>query len=231
MRYFARIAAALALIAALGLPSTTLAQSVDLGSDFVNRYVWRGSDFGESFSVQPYLEYTRGGFTVGSWASYAIAPGGAGANEHDLYASYSFGAVAVGVTDYYFPGPGADGFFDYGSGGAGAHVIEPNVSGGGTESFPVVLYGAINAYNDPDHSLYLEARLPFSVGETGMSLTAGAVGTESAYYGTDGFAVVNLALSASRSIPITDGFSLPVHARYILNPDTERTFLVFGLSL
>lgn len=231
MRSLARFVTGLIVALFMIVPGSALAQSVDLGSDFVNRYVWRGYDFGESFSVQPYLEYTRGGFTVGSWASYAIAPGGAGANEHDLYASYSFGAVAVGLTDYYFPGPGADGFFDYDSGGEGAHVIEPHLRVGGTESFPVTLYGSINAYNDPDHSLYLEASLPFSVGQTGMSLTAGAVGTESAYYGTDGFAVVNLALSADRSIPITDGFSLPVHARYVLNPDTERTFLVFGVSL
>ena len=231
MRSLARTAAGLFLGLLLIAPGSALAQSVDIGSDFVSRYVWRGYDFGESFSVQPYLEYSQGGFALGTWASYAISPDAAGANEHDLYASYSFGAVSIGVTDYYFPGPGAAGFFDYDSDGAGAHVIEPNVSLGGTESFPVTFYGAVNAYNDPDNSLYLQASYPFSLDGTDLSVTLGAVGNESAYYGTDGFAVTNIALSASYAIPITDGFELPLSATYVLNPDTERTFLVFGISL
>lgn len=229
MRSLARIAAGLFLGLLLIAPGSALAQSVDIGSDFVSRYVWRGYDFGESFSVQPYLEYSQGGFALGTWASYAIESGAA--NEHDLYASYSFGAVSVGITDYYFPTPGGSGFFDYDSDGNGAHVIEPNVSVGGTESFPVTLYGAVNIYNDPDNSLYLEGSVPFTVADTDLGLTVGAVGNESAYYGTDGFALVNVGLSASRSIPITDGFALPVSASYVLNPDTERTFLVFGISL
>ena len=50
------------------------AQQVDFGSYFVNRYVWRGIDFGKSASIQPYIEFSSVGFTAGTWASYAISP-------------------------------------------------------------------------------------------------------------------------------------------------------------
>ncbi|WP_441000116.1 TorF family putative porin [Fodinibius sp. SL11] len=211
------------------------AQQVDFGSDFVNRYVWRGIDFGKSASIQPYIEFTSGGFTAGTWASYAISPvenstvSAVGASEHDLYLSYNFGNVSVGVTDYYFP-TGSE-FFNFDDNGDGAHIIEPNVSLTGPESFPLTFYGAINAYNDPDHSIYLEASVPFTVGDTEMSVTAGGVPTESAYYGTTKAGLININLSVSREIEITEKFSLPIFGGYILNPYAEQSYLVFGLSL
>jgi hypothetical protein len=42
--------------------------------------------------------------------------------------------------------------------------------------------------------------------------------------------VVNLGLTASKEMELTDKFSIPVSVSYILNPETERTFLVFGVS-
>ncbi|PAU95012.1 hypothetical protein CK503_05340 [Aliifodinibius salipaludis] len=211
------------------------AQDVDFGADFVNRYVWRGIDFGKSASIQPTIEFTSGGFTAGTWASYAMSPvenstvSAVGASEHDLYLSYSFGNVSVGVTDYYFP-TGSE-IFNFDDDGAGAHYIEPNISIAGPESFPVTFYGAINAYNDPDHSIYLEASVPFSVGDTDMAVTIGGVPAESNYYGTTKAGLINMNLSVSREIEITDKFSLPIFGGYILNPYAEQSYLVFGLSL
>lgn len=94
-----------ALVLALALlfvpAQVLLAQSFSLGADVVSRYVWRGTDFGESISIQPALTYTHGGFSIGSWASYAADPSSAGVNEHDLWLSFAAGPISVGVTDYY----------------------------------------------------------------------------------------------------------------------------------
>ncbi|MEX0601102.1 MAG: hypothetical protein WD205_10685, partial [Rhodothermales bacterium] len=87
------------------------------------------------------------------------------------------------------------------------------------------------AYNDPDNSLYLNASVPFAVSGVDMSFGVGASAGESGWYGTDGFAIIDVALTGSKSIPITDSFELPVFVQYVLNPDAERTFLVFGVSL
>ena len=209
------------------------AQSFTLGADLVSRYVWRGVDFGESVSVQPTIAYSQGGFEVGTWASYSLSADGAGANEHDLWLGYTVetaaGSFAAGVTDYYFPTPDGPGFFTFDGNGEGAHWIEPYARYTGPAAFPITLYGAVFVHNDPDHSVYLEASLPVRVDGVELGLTAGAVPGASASYGTDGFAVVNLGLSASKAIPITDRFALPVSVAYILNPELERSFLVFGL--
>lgn len=231
---------------ALAGSSPASAQEFSLGADIVSRYVWRGVDFGESASVQPSLSLSHKGLEVGTWASYAANPGSADANEHDLWIGYSAGAFSVGITDYYFPNATHDdhdhdhdeheeeetiGFFDFSGDGEGAHWIEPYVSFGGTDSFPVTLYAAYMAHNDVDNSIYLNASMPFAVGGVDMSFGIGASAGESAFYGTDGFSIIDMTLGASKSIPVTDKFELPVSVSYILNPTHEKSYLVFGVSL
>ncbi len=205
------------------------AQSFSVGADVVSRYVWRGTDYGESASVQPALSFSAGGFEVGTWASYAMNPEGAFANEHDLWLSYTAGAITFGVTDYYFPNAGFD-FFDFDGDGEGAHLIEPFVSLSGPSTFPMTFYAGYFAHNDPDNSVYLNATYPFAIDGVDLSFGVGASATESALYGTDGFGIVELNLAASKSIPITDGFALPINVAYVLNPYAEKSFLVVGLS-
>lgn len=47
---------------------------------------------------------------------------------------------------------------------------------------------------------------------------------------SDGFALINASIKASKEIVITDSFSLPVFSQAVLNPDTKDVFLVFGVS-
>ncbi len=214
---------------------TVAAQSFTVGSDLMSRYVWRGYDFGESLSIQPTLAVSAGAFELGTWASYSISADGSGANEHDIYISYGIdlgesGSIGLALTDYYFPSPDGLGFFEFDGDGDGAHWIEPAISYSGPESMPISLMAAMFIHNDPDNSLYLEASYPVTVEDVELGFTLGAVAGESGFYGTDGFSLVNVGITASRTIPVTDRFELPVSVSYVLNPDTERTFLVFGVS-
>lgn len=215
------------------LPASSFGQSFSIGADLMSRYVWRGIDFGESFSIQPTLEFSAGNFAIGSWASYSIAADGAGANEHDLYLSFGLGPVSLGVTDYYFPGPGALPFGDFSGDGDGAHWLEINASAGGTDDFPLTVSANIFVHNDPDNSLYFEFGYPFTVDDVDLGVALGIVPQESAFYGTNGFGVTVLGFSASKEIKVTESFGLPVSVMYAINPTpgAERTFLVFGFSL
>ena len=168
-------------------PAVSIGQSFSLGADLMSRYVWRGVDFGESFSIQPTLEFSAGGFAVGSWASYSIAADGAGANEHDLYLSYGIGDISIGMTDYYFPGPGALPFGNFDGDGAGAHWLEINAGFGGNDDFPLSISGNIFIHNDPENSVYLEIGYPFSVDGVDLGVAVGIVPQESAFYGTSTF--------------------------------------------
>ncbi len=221
-----------ALLASVAAAGPASAQSVSVGADVVSRYVWRGADFGESLSLQPALTFGFGGLEFGAWGSYSVSASGADANENDLWATYTIEAssgasLSLGVTDYYFPGPGATGF-SY----TDAHTVELSASVTGPESFPVTVYGGVMVRNDPDNSVYLEASLPVAAGDdVEVGLVAGMVAGASGFYGTEGAAVVNLGVSASKALEITDSFAPPVSVSYILNPDQDRAFLVFGVSL
>ncbi len=239
---------ALAFTLILAIAGPVQGQSASIGADVVSRYVWRGTDFGESMSMQPALTLGLGGLEVGAWGSYSVSASGAYANENDLWATYTVSAsngasFSFGFTDYYFPGPGADGFFV-----TDGHLLELSASFTGPESFPISLLAGKMSRNDPDNSLYLEASVPVSGFEdVDLSLTAGMVAGESEFYATNGTAFVNLGISASKDWVITDSFSLPLSVSYILNPnrpgddghmdrdqdedDTDRAFLVFAVSL
>ena len=49
-------------------------------------------------------------------------------------------------------------------------------------------------------------------------------------HGSDGFAVCDISLGASKEIKITDSFSVPAFAKVTVNPRTEGAYFVFGLS-
>ena len=49
--------------------------------------------------------------------------------------------------------------------------------------------------------------------------------------GNGDFGIVNLGISSSKEIVVTDNFSLPVSAALITNPEAKQIHLVFGISL
>ena len=185
---------------------------ITIGADVVSRYVWRGTDFGNAAAVQPGIETVVGPVTVGAWGSWALN-GAADGNECDLYASTTVGPVDLTLTDYFFPAYtgdstySGDGIFKY-SGDDATHIFELSA---GADVGPVSLLAAANVSGDDDNSTYLE----LTYGAFSMGLGNGA-------YSTDGeFAPVSLGISASR-----DNFS----ASYIINPDQDTSFLVFGVN-
>ena len=60
------------IILLFGTLSSVFAQ-LGLGTDVVSRYVWRGTDFGDSPSIQPTINYTTSGFSVGFWGAYQLS--------------------------------------------------------------------------------------------------------------------------------------------------------------
>ena len=185
---------------------------VTIGTDVVSRYVWRGRDYGNAAAVQPGIETTVGPVTFGAWGSWSISPGPADAsgNECDLYASTTVGPVGLTVTDYFFPAyTGTDSLLNLDK-----HIFEFSA---GADIGPVSLLVAANVsgdYNDNDESRN-SAYLEFTYGALSLGLGNGL-------YSTDGeFVPVSIGVSASR-----DNFS----ASYIINPDQETSFLVFGVN-
>ena len=205
----------LSLTLVLLLPAASYAD-FGIGADIYSRYVWRGTDFGNSASVQPALSFSVGGFEVGAWASYPISSDvtSMGSNENDLYLSYSIGGFGATVTDYYFPEGGQ--VFNYKS-DDGFHFLEASLSYAiGSVSFIAGYFFS----GDSDNSTYAEIGYGFyETEEVSASLVVGA-GT-GVYVLEDDFNVVNIGLTISRGA---------MSVSYIINPDAETSFLVAGYS-
>jgi hypothetical protein len=224
--------------------STKVENPISISCDLMSRYVWRGTDFGGSPSIQPGIEYSKKGFALGAWAAYATnLPG---VQEADLYVSYTFKDMfSVTLTDYYFPDELTDyKYFDYDDQTTG-HVLEATLSFNGTEKLPLSLMLATNVWGadakrinddgtmgDLQYSTYAEASYAFKHFDLFMGFNLTNVDRdkgESGFYG-DYMGVVNLGLTTTKEIEITNKFKLPLTVSLITNPQAEKIYLVAGFS-
>ena len=204
-----------------------------IAADVVSEYVWRGAKCGDA-AIQPTLGVSMAGIDLSLWGSVGVA-NFLDTREFDITLSYSFAGASVGVTDYWFSvGDEPYGrYFKYEK-GATNHVFEAVAGydfGFASISWYTNFAGAdYKANGDAAFSSYCEISAPFSLGGADWTASLGMVPFESGFYGTEGFAVTNLSLTAAKSIDMTESFSLPVSAGITVNPCTEMAYLVLGIS-
>ncbi len=213
--------------------SSNNALSVNAGADLVSTYVWRGMNLAPA-SFQPSLGFSVAGFSLGAWGSADFEHG---VNEFDLAAAYNISCVTFGLTDYC----GAytrleDGTFpkygDYDN-----HILEANAAldfGAISDKFKLTIAANVNLVNDKDdnddeqYSTYIEFGYPVTVGDVDVAFALGLTPAEGLY--SDGFNVTNISIKGSRTVKITPDFSIPVFAQAVLNPYTEQTYMIFGIT-
>lgn len=222
----------------IGMSITTLAQNkveTTIAADFVSSYIWRGQDLG-SAAVQPTLGVGFKGLSLTAWGSYGLA-NASDAKELDLTLAYTIGGLNIGVTDYWFDRGGLDPdgrYFKYDAHGTN-HVFEANV--GYDFGFASLQWFTNFAGNDYKadgkraFSSYVEVAVPFKLVTVNWTAAVGAVPFESAQYRTNGFAVTNVSLKATKEIKVTDTFSIPVFGQLVGNPCSQKAYLVFGFTL
>ncbi len=186
---------------------TSLYSAPTLNADIVSRYVWRGKDFGNAAAIQPTIELQLGPINVGAWGSWSLSPGpnDASGNECDLYASTTIKGISFTITDYFFPSYlGEDEFLNMDK-----HLLEVSLS----HSFSKIDFStSMNFYGDDQSSTYLELANEF----VGLGVGNGT------YTSTGKFSVVSFSITAQR-----DFFS----TTYIINPDLNTSFIVFGINI
>lgn len=247
----APILALIALILSTGLNSASAQEKasrckLDVSADIMSRYVWRGMNLGGSSpSMQPNIELGFGNLAIGAWGAYSFNSA-ITSQETDLYLSYTLGSlVSITATDYFFPKEGSPNhYFNYRKDETG-HLYELSAKFPGSQKIPLTLQVAANVYGadakkkdgSNQYSTYVEVGYNFKVKETGCNAYLGFTPTkpdtklgETGFYGT-GPGIINVGVTATRDIKITDSFTLPVNASLITNPQSENIFLVIGISL
>ena len=203
------------------------------GADIVSSYVWRGIPQETTKGVpniQPYVSFTTGGLTLGSWASSSFL---GNVKEVDIYTTYAFSSqFAVTFTDYNWGFTKS--YFDYGT--TTDHIYEATLAYTGTEKFPIS--ASINTMFAGNDKSLTDAKQAFTTYiELGYQVTplvkvfAGGVLGGSSNYSTTAAGVTNVGIKVSKSIAITDKFSLPVYGILGANPYSGNAFFVAGVTL
>ncbi len=242
----------LALIIFLLIKNFVVAQDEDtvkqspfnVSLDLVSRYVWRGMDIGDSPSIQPGFSYNYKNFSIGTWGAFAL--NFAGAQEVDLFASYTIkNVVTIAVTDYFFPSETITyQYFDYNQTTTG-HIFELSASFNGTKKIPLTfllgtnVYGADAVRLDSDstvtgiqYSTYAEFGYSYSIVNAfiGFNLTTPDKSmNETGFYG-DSFGVINIGLKVTKEVRISKSYSVPIYVSLISNPQRQKIYLVAGIS-
>lgn len=212
--------------------------SLNIGADIFNRFVWRGLDFGSSPNIQPMLEYAhKSGFTIGCWGAFNTV---GTYNEVDLYLSYQLRGFNLTFTDYFFPVSAIptnsfEKYFNYKNSTTG-HLYETSVKWEGSDKFPLsVLVGSFiyggdkNSEGKQNYSSYAEIGYSFRTKVGDIEPFMGFTPSKGLYGNTMG--VVNMGLSASRNVRITEYFDLPITTSLIVNPQMSNIYFLFGISL
>jgi len=207
-----------------------------VAADFVNQYIWRGQDLGNT-AIQPTLGVAYKGLSLTAWGSVGVTEA-SDTKEFDLTLAYTAGGFNIGITDYWFNQNGLDPdgrYFKYDAHGTN-HVFEANIGYdfGFASLQAYTNFAGNDGFNKDDkraYSTYVELAAPFKLATVDWTASLGVVPFYTSFYGTEGFAVTNLALKATKDIAITDKFSLPVFAGVVGNPCSQKAYLVFGFTL
>ena len=207
-----------------------------VGADVVSAYEWRGTDLGGA-AVQPSASISYGGLSLGAWGSVALDKSKSYTSELDFTLGYATGGFSAAITDYYSlvnSDFGEVKYFKYGAHET-SHVYEATL---GYDFGPLALSWNTNfagadynkANGDRAYSTYVGITAPFKISAIDFKAEVGVSPWETSYYGNSSFAVVNIGVTASKEVKIAD-FSLPVYTKLGVNPDTQRAFVVFGVTL
>ena len=227
---------ALLSVMAITLPATSMAQDkveASVGADLVSGYVWRGQDLG-GVSIQPSLSVSYKGLSLSAWGSAGLDNNDG--KEVDLTLAYEAGNFSISITDFWCIPSGEDyKYFNYGA-HTTAHVFEAQIGydfGVLTLNWFTNIAGAdgVNEKGERAYSSYISMTAPFNLGGLEWEAEIGATPWATDYYAnTNGFAICDISLSASKEIKVTDSFSIPAYAKATFNPATEKAYLTFGLS-
>lgn len=204
----------------------------NISADLVSQYIWRGMELGRA-SVLPELELGWKGLSltiegaIGTTSEDAV-------REVDITLGYTLGNLSFGATDYW--DGTADESYLFRSHHRTNHVIEGFLSydfGPFSASWQTMFAGADgeNTKGKRAYSSYVELRCPFKFATCDWEAEVGVVPYATTYYNTTGFGLTNVTLKVTKSIDITDRFSLPLFIQVASNPYHRNAYVAFGVTL
>jgi hypothetical protein len=210
----------------------------DLGVDLVSSYIWCGQKL-DNACVQPSLSASYRGFSLEGWGSVGL-DGDSRAGEIDLILSYSTHGWTFSLIDYWMEYVKHDhkaSFFHFGAhSNQSSHIYNAKV---GYDFGPLSVNVNTNIggkdsrtfHNRRAYSTYFSRAAPFAWGGLHWTAVMGGTPYASDYYEASGFAITELKLAATKRIPITSHYQLPLTVSLVGNPCTEKVFFTAKIEL
>jgi len=242
-----------ALLAVFSASEIKAGDTLKATAELVSHYVWRGSmaTGSPTPNFQPTFAYGHGSFEIGLWGSTDFT---GSYKEVDPYVSYGAGPFKFTITDYNWNFAKAN-YFDYKNTETG-HMFEGTIGYTGPSTMPIsitwntMFYGfdkkrdaaGIADSSKQAFSTYIELGYTKGAASFFFGFTPWASYYNNYGYSTfdstaskKSFSIVNIGVTISRSIVITDKFSLPVRATLVINPSAtysrnDYLHLVFGIT-
>lgn len=212
--------------------------SLSFKADFVSRYVWRGKMLDAHPQFQPQLEFSTGNFTAGVWGSQSLT---STYGEVDLFVSYSIKNVSLTVFDYFYMDEEQlelSRFFDYRLHDSipSCHTLDATIEWKEIQGTGFSFIASVFFFGD-DHDENLKRRytnyvgIDYSTAFDNLDLTFSLGGSLSKGFYSDGAALTNIALKASRIVPIHETFPLNLSGTITFNPKAQNLFFTLGFGI
>ncbi len=212
--------------------------SVNLSSELVSRYVWRGSAEDMHPHLQGSLLLNYGNLSFEAWGTSGLT---SGFSEIDLVLAYQAGPLAFAITDYFVFNdqdlPNAN-FFNFKTKDDEwtNHAVEGSVVYEGSDAFPIMITaGTFFFGNDKDadnknlYSTYLEMAYQTVWKNYDILFFLGGTTHKGLY--ADNAAITNVGMKTVRTVKMNENLKLALSSSLIVNPDLGHVFLVFGIGL
>jgi len=198
-----------------------------------SRHVWRGSQLGKAFAIEPSLTLVCNRFSFNVWA--AVTPNNS-YSEIDLIPSYTFNRFKLSLLNYYNPVQGDVNRYLNFKEGKSRHSLELSLDNYSDEKVRLKWMIGTFLAGDRDkvtgkslYSTYLEFRYPFTIWLIDVEPFAGI--TPFRGYYADRFAIINTGISFGKELDLKLPFKVPLSFSYISNPYTRKNYIIFSVGV
>jgi hypothetical protein len=197
------------------------------GAEVVSSYIWRGQNYNHTPSLQPWVQVSWKGFTVGTWSTFRVT--GKGDDEIDFYISKEAGPLTLAIWDYWsYSKTNPSQYFNY-KPETTSHMLEGQaILSFGEENRFNFLFSSIFYGSDPSKSIYGEAEYTKTFGKNQLSIFAGYQFKGEYYHSSPGF--VNLGCTYLRQIPVKENFTPYISLSFVVNPSAGSTYFIAALG-
>lgn len=236
---------AMLLAAGLLLPSLLWAQAdstaasdfkADFGMELRNRRMWRGFVSSKVPELTTSIDLSYKGIFAGAWSAYSFTA--RPMQEVDLWLGYTHSGFTLTLIDYWYPSDTVGWRSDLFNLNprTTCHQVEAILQYDGTR-VPISLLGGVMLFGDDRdeegrnlYSTYFEAAYRLEFGSVGMRPFVGVSPTKGGMY-CDGFNVVNLGFTLSKTLHVSDSWSMPASCSLVVNPCQETVGVVLSLGI